>query len=202
MKFTVTIVFILSIVIISCSDKREPVNPENQVPQALEENDKPTRSFSKRSPENLVESIYQELVGKSPELKALEDAITELNKNKPDSVSDYENFRENNLSYFNAANMYIDNIKDSLLKQKMRDLITSGKSGFTKTVTMHDKLMEGISTNNLQIADLHKSVKIVTTLSVMENYWENNFLSTKPIEAILKKQEEILRTEEEIINKQ
>ena len=167
MKLT-SIIFILIITgCCSCSGSREKENPEQKNPEALQE--KGSYSFSKRSYDDLVESLYEELADNTPELKGLEYQIKKLNERKPDSTETFEKFDNKNNSYYNSAKSHYEAVKDSVLKEKIKSLVAGSQTNYNnKTSGLTDLVAQlrskEISLNAVLIVSIFFAV-----LPIIEN---------------------------------
>ncbi|MDI9366143.1 MAG: hypothetical protein QM541_14395 [Flavobacterium sp.] len=130
---------------------------------------------------------------KNIDLKKLEDNIDNLNESKNDTVNLFDKFNEKNQSYFSAANRHISEIKDSLLRDKMRHYISNNLTKYNSSIVRHNDLLKIIETKNLTIADLHNILKIVKTLPLIEKYQHDNLPSTKSFEGYIKRQDETIK---------
>lgn len=87
---------ILVLTFVSCSNNRTQDTPKQETPKALEDKSSSYEIVSKRGYDDLVESLYYELVSKDIELKKLEDKIEELNKSKSDTTELFDKFNGKN----------------------------------------------------------------------------------------------------------
>jgi len=86
------------------ASKRETVLSRPRNTDYLQEESKSEISFSKgRAIEDLVESHYAGLLGKTPELNELGKTFRNLQEQKQDSLYTFEKFDEKNMSYYNSA---------------------------------------------------------------------------------------------------
>lgn len=186
---------------VSCNDSPVPENPQQQIPKALEEKSVSYELVTKRGYDDLVESLYNELVSKDIDLKKLEDKIDELNKTKADSTNTFEKFNQKNQSYFSAANTHIAEIKDSLLRDKMSNLIAGSLTKYNSSIDIHNDLLKIIETRRLTIFDLHNILKIVKTLPLIEKYQYENLPGTKSLEGYIKQQDATIKLADTLIKK-
>jgi uncharacterized protein YdiU (UPF0061 family) len=184
---------ILVLTLASCNNTRTQDKPKQETPKALEDKTSSYELVSKRGYDDLVESLYNELVSKNIDLKKLEEKIEELNKSKTDTTNLFDKFNKKNQSYFSAANRHIAEIKDSLLRDKMRNLISNNLTKYNSSIVRHNDLLKIIETKNLTIADLHNILKIVKTLPLIEKYQYDNLPSTKSFEGYIKRQDETIK---------
>ena len=184
---------ILILIFACCNNNRTQEKPTQETPKALQDNTGSYELTSKRGYDNLIESLYSELVNKNIDLKKLEEKIDELNKSKRDSSNSFYEFNEKNQSYFNAANTQISGIKDSLLKDKMKLLIAANLTKYNSTISKHNDLLKMIEAKNLSIADLHTVLKIVKTLPLIDHYQKENLPNIKSLEGYIKQQDEVIQ---------
>jgi hypothetical protein len=202
--FMTTKIFIPAIIVLtlsSCNNTRTQDKPKQETPKALQDKSSSYELVSKRNYDDLVEILYNELVSKNIDLKQLEDKIDELNKSKSDTTNLFDKFNEKNQSYFSAAHRHISEIKDSLLRDKMKVLIGNNLTKYSSSIARHRELLKEVETKNLAINDLHNILKIVKTLPLMEKYQSDNLPSTKSIEGFIKRQEETIELVDKLTKK-
>ena len=107
----------------SCDNTHTQDKPKQETPKALEDKSSSYEIVSKRSYDDLVESLYKELVTKDIDLKKLEDKIDELNNSKTDTTELFDKFNGKNQSYFNSADRHVSEINDSLVREKMKNIL-------------------------------------------------------------------------------
>jgi hypothetical protein len=188
---------LMSAFLLSCSNKRQETPHNDAIPKALEKDGSSYEFFSKRGKDDLLESIYRELVSKDSNLRQFEDDLHELEGSKDDSLGLFEKFNNKNKDYFNAADQHISGINDSLLRQRMRTLVTSQMERYHSGIAGHNELLKSINANQVRIADLHEVLKIVRTLPVINRFQESNQPDAKSLEGYRKRQEAIIREMEE-----
>ncbi len=176
----------------ACSNKPEQVHKKKEIPQALD--DKGSYDvISRGNSDDLVESLYTELASNDPELKKLEGKIAELNNSKTDAITGFYRFNEKNKSFYNAADKYIQAIEDSVLRERLRILVTNHLANYNAKIGKNQELLKLIESRQLKISDLHKFLKVFKTLSVIENYQMEYSPQTKPLEGYIKKQDGTLK---------
>lgn len=189
-----TQILILSIILtlFSCDNSQERSITQHESPKALEDK-KSYEIITKRGSYNdLVESLYAELVDKTPELKELEDKIDYIYNSKKDSTELFYNYDEKNRNYYNSASQHIEDIKDSVLRQKMAMLISKSLTKYDSKISQHSSLLKSIDKRTLTLSDLHTTLKITKTLPLIEKY-QNNLPTTKPIWAYSKKLDKTIK---------
>ncbi len=185
----------------SCSNNRTKDQPVQETSKALEDESSSYKIVSKRGYEDLVESLYYELVSKDLELKKFEDKLEELNKSKGDSTELFEKFNSKNQSYFGSAERYVAEINDSLLRDKIKFLLANNLTKYNSKIAKHSELLKLIESKQMTIADLHNVLKIVKTLSVIDKYQNDNLPDTKSLEGYIKQQEQTIKLADTLSNK-
>lgn len=199
-----TKIFISTIIVLtlaSCDNNRTQDKPKQETPKALEDKSSSYEIVSKRGYDDLVESLYNELVSKNIDLKQLEEKIDDLNKSKGDTTNLFDKFNQKNQSYFSSADRHISEIKDSLLRDKMKVLIANNLTKYNKSIARHEELLKVVEAKNLTISDLHNILKIVRTLPLIEKYQRDNLPNTKSIEGIIKRQDEVIKLADTLAKK-
>ena len=191
-----TKIFISTIILltfVTCKNDHTQDKPIQEVPKALEDKSSSYEIISKRGYDDLIESLYDELVSKNIDLKQLEDKIDDLNKSKSDTINLFNQFDRKNQSYYSSADRHISDIKDSLLRDKMKDIIANNLKKYHSSIARHKELLKIIEAKNLTISDLQNVLKIVKTLPLIEKYQEENLPNTKLFEGIIKRQDRVIR---------
>ncbi len=181
MKLLLSFCFLL---LISCSQNKPAPQQQNNVPKALEEKSVDFSVVSKRYDNDIVQSLYNELLKEDKDLSKFEDGIGKINSDKADSLEYFHSFQSKNTSYYNSADRYLANIKDSVLKYRIKQILAESNSRFEAAVVQHKNLIQEIETKENHLADLHFAVKIIKTLPVMEKYQRENRPSLNPIQTI------------------
>ncbi|MDB5200652.1 MAG: hypothetical protein JWQ27_61 [Ferruginibacter sp.] len=192
---------ILILALTSCSDNRTQEKPKQETPKALQDNSSSYEIISKRSSDDLVESLYNELMTKNIDLKTLEDKIDELNTSKSDTIELFDKFDKKNQSYFNSADNHISDIKDSFLRDNMKLLIANDLKKYDASVARHNELLKIIEAKGLTLSDLHNILKIVKTLPLIEKYQRDNLPNTKSFEGYIKRQDESIKLADTLAKK-
>ncbi len=191
-----TKIFISTILVLtfaSCDNTRTQDKPKQETPKALEDKSSSYELVSKRGYDDLVESLYNELVTKDIDLKKLEDKIDELNKSKNDTTKLFDKYNGKNQSYFSSADRHVVDIKDSLLRDKMRIIVTNQLSKYNSRIGKHNELLKIIDAKKMTISDLHNVLKIVRTLPLIDKYQKDNLTDTKSFEGYIKQQEKVIQ---------
>lgn len=193
MRTKIFIPAILILLVASCDNNPVQNKPKQETPKALEDKSSSYEIISKRSSNDLVESLYNELLTKDTDLKKIEDKIDQVNKSKSDSTGSFDKFNARNESYFMAADKYISQINDSLLKDKMKLLITNNVAKYHSSITSHRELLTIIAAKSLTISDLHNVLKIVKTLPLIEKYQSDHLRNKNSLEGYINQQDETIK---------
>ena len=188
----ITPVFIL-LAFTSCDSPHIQEKPQQETPKALEDKSISSDIVLKRGSGDLVESLYQELEDKSPELKDLENKIENLSKNEPDSTESFYKYNGKNKSYYASAENHVTQIGDSVLRGKMKKLIESSLTSYKAGISRHNDLLKSIGENDLTLADLHVVLKICRTLPLIQSYQRNNLPTTKSMEDFSRQLEQTIK---------
>ena len=175
---------IIVFTLISCNQRKQQQAPAPETPKALQESGSADFSLlSKRGgKEDLVESLYAELLNKTPELKDIEKQISYLDEARTDSVEGFSSFNEKNKDYYASAISHTTNIHDSALSNKIRLMISNSQSAYKTQTAGHNSLLAILDSKAVKLEDLHVILKIVKTLPLIEKYQKDNIPDKRPIE--------------------
>lgn len=186
----------------SCDNPRMESKPNQEIPKALDDTKSSYDIVSKSGRyEDLVESLYAELSEKTPELSQLEDKIENLRKSKGDSTESFNQYNQKNQAYFSSVNGHIEQIKDVVLREKMKALITANLSKYNSKVSPHLDLLKAIDDKNVTLNDLHAVLKITRTLPLIEKYQKESLPATKSIKEFSKRLDETLKYADTLVKK-
>ena len=167
MKIQIIISTFIFLTFGSCDNSRTQDKDKQETPKALDDKSS-YEIFSKRGDADLVESLYKELADKTPELKDLEDKIENITKSKADSAESFDRYNEKNEAYYNSAKRHIEQIKDSLVRDKIKVLISNSLIKYNAKILRHTDLLKSIDTKTATLDDLHLILKIIRTLPLIE----------------------------------
>jgi hypothetical protein len=190
-----TLLFFLTFIYLSCFSCSHPPKENKQVletPKALQEKSSFEIKTRYSSQEDLAESLYKELVDKTPELKQLEKTIDDLNDSRFDSIHSFNKYNDQNNSYFNSVNEHANSIKDSLLREKMKTIIAKSLANYNSLVSPHTDLVAAIEKKKISLTDLHTALIITKTLPVIAQYQKEHLPPTKPLAEISKQQDAVI----------
>ena len=181
-------------VTVTCCNTKNP-NENNKVPDALQEKSY-LESFSKRGGENLVDKIYYDILEKDSKLKTIDNQINNATQVQNDSTNLFLVFNDKNQTYYSSANTYIEAISDSILREKLRKIITKSITNYDTKIKENNELLNLISSKTSSLNDLHIILKLTKTLPVIEKYQNENISNKKSMEnAIILVDKTIVETE-------
>ena len=189
----IIIATITLITITSCSGSHTEDKHKEDLPKALENKSSSYETMSKRGYDDLLESLYNELIENTPELKQFENGIVKLQESKSDSIGSFYKFNTKNQSYFGSANAHIEQIKDSVLQGKMKLLIANSFLKYNANISRHSAIIKYIETNEITLNDLHTVLKITRTLPLVEKFQKNNLPSNAPLDGFANELKKIVQ---------
>ena len=179
-----TIILILTFIFLtlfSCDNPQTQDKHLDKTPEALEDKNSSYQIISKRGYNDLIESLYKELADKTPELNELENQINNLTDSRDDSTKLFTVYDGKNKSYYQSAINHVEQINDTLLKDKIKLLIENSMTNYNKTVSKHNDLLKSIDSKNLSLNDLHLILKITKTLPLIDKYQKDALPSTNSL---------------------
>lgn len=182
------IAFISLLLLVSCRDK-ETTDKKNAEPKAFEEK---TFDIGRSGKDNdLVENLYQELVDKSPELKALENELQEVNAR--DTTDIFYSYDQKSDDYYNSAESHINGIRDSVMKQKIINLIKKSNDKYVVQKAELENLVNTINKKRTDITNYHSALKIILTIPLIEQYQKQHLPNKAPFEKLIEKENQLLQ---------
>jgi hypothetical protein len=186
MRRILSVTILFSILFAACKQSGNDVQSSPGTPESLQEKSNSEIGFSKkRMPEDLVESLYAELLEKNTDLNELEKTIENLDEQKHDSLNSFKMFDEKNTSYYNSTERYVRNIQDSLLRMKIKTIIDNSLKSYDQRIAANENLISILGVKDKALDDLHIVLKLVKTLPLIEKYQADNKPSVKPIEKVI-----------------
>jgi hypothetical protein len=176
----------------SCSHSRKEAKKQEDLPKPLQDDYNSIRLVSKRSSGDYLQSIYYDLVEKTPELKKLEASIEQFNESIGDSTKTFENFDEKNKGYYTSANMHLRSINDSVLRESIKTLVENSMKNYDSSISQHKELLASLQQKNITLDDLHEVLKITRSLPVIHQFQQRNIPSTKPLAGINQQTEKVI----------
>jgi hypothetical protein len=200
MKPALILSLIIFVLLTACKNNTKQQNPPPEIPKALEEKGS-YGLVTKRGGDNVLEELYNELAEKTPELKNLENQIDNLNSGRNDATEIFYTYNGKNTLYYSEANQILGRMKDSSIKEKIKDLITSSNTKYDTKISGHTKLLTAIDSKFSTLEDLHAYLKIKRTLPIMEKYQNDNLPSIKPMDDYGKQIDVALRLIDTLVKK-
>lgn len=174
----IAIPLLLTISLSGCGEKPKPAAPAPSIPIVLEGKRVDVSSLYSRSKEDLIESLYQELISKSENLKALDAEIKTLSKLQQQAMDSFRLFNNKNQSYYESARLTVNNIKDSIFRKKVQAIVDESFKEYNHQTGTHRQLDSLISRKNVTINDLYILLKVVKTLPAMHNFQQERMPGT------------------------
>ena len=185
------IIFILTLLVSCGGGQTENNKPTQQeTPKALQDSKLEIKSYSRSG--DLTEELYQELVGKTPALKKLEDDFDAFILKPNDLKDKFNQYDSKSNSYYNSANYKATAISDSLLKKKIILLIMTSNNKYSAKTAELNSLLKQISKDGATLNDHHSVLKIVLTLPMIEKYQDDNKPNKKDFKDLINQQEKLI----------
>lgn len=198
MKLNLFTLIMAVAILISCKEKPTAQTDSTEVSKALSDKDSGTGYSIKKERYDLLEQLYEELLQKDTNLKALEDEIAVVKSSKFDSLQRFHGFNGKNEAYFNSAKFQANQITDSVLKKRVQQLIADKQAAYKKKIATHLALTDTIDVNDKKIGDLHRLLKITKTLPLIEQY-QNSPPSMKSMERYIAEQNNVIEKQNKSI---
>ena len=186
---------------ISCKNSHTSPDKNSSTPTALEEKNSSGAFLTKSRTGDLVEELYQEIANKTKDLKDMELAIKDIYESKEDSTEKFNTYNSKIQLYFNSASEHTLQIKDSLIKEKMQQLIANNLSQYNLRISDQKDLLALIDSGNNTLTDLHTVVKIVSTIPLINQFEIDKIPSISPLIAYKNKLDKTIKMTEKMANK-
>ena len=195
-----SILFLILLSFSGCSDKTNRANQNTTpLPEAMQESNS---SYSlKRGYDDPVNSIYQNLLDKSPELNNIDDITKEVLSGKSDSTEVVLKYLNTVNNYYTSAGQHLGSIKDSVIKEKMLEILILSKNNFASQSKPFTSLVDSINGNVQRVQDRLEVLKVLLTLPIIKEYEKNNQPPLSPLKDIKWQLENRERVLDSIIKK-
>lgn len=190
-------IVIISLIFLTSCGENETNQRTNEEPKAFQEKSIDIGRFRKGN--DLVEDLYQELVDKSPELKSLEKELSEVNPR--DTANIFYNYNQKSNNYYNSAESHINGIRDSVMKQKIINLIKKSSDKYISRKADLENLIKTINQKRSEITNYHSALKIILTIPLIEEYQKQHLPNKSPFEKIIEKEDQLLQKTKNITPK-
>ena len=183
MKKTILAAALLCAALASCKDTVRKESPTNQTPEALQDPGLSSDIRLKRNDGNMMESMYNELAAKDPDLKKLEKELADLPANKSDSLEAFQDYQQKNERYYASLDRPALSIRDSVTRVRIIAMIAASKANYQLGTNPHQALLKAMEEKELRLSDLHTILKITRTLPLIEQYQKDRLPATAPLQA-------------------
>ena len=183
------IIMLSLIILTSCGGKEtNKENPENEIPEALQEGSVDLKRYSKG--QNLTEELYQELVANNQELKNLETEIDEFNPQ--DTKNKFYKYDRKSINYYQSAKNQAEVITDSITKNKIINLIKKSNEKYVGKTAELNGILKSIAEKENSINDYHNILKIVLTIPIIEKYQNENLPAKTEFENVFNNENKLI----------
>jgi len=201
MKLFYPIIVCMATLFVSCNNnKPAPENKPAEIPKVLQDNSSEAElsySLKKRAPAgDLVEDLYNELLEKDAALSNLEHSIEKIKTDSKDSVIAFNDFDSKNNSYYDSYGRHLNEIKDSVLKNRVKQLLDNSLAKYKTHIAAHNNLIAAIAGKDITLDDLHVILKLNKTLAMIEQYQSGSLPALKPLVSIDKTYDKLLEKTE------
>ena len=179
------VIFILG----SCSTEKNNTN----TPEAFQDESfiSDVSSF-KRGNTSETDKLYNELLEKDENLKALAEKISLLNEDNYKGNLEINEFLSNNENYYTEVINYSSSIQDSVLREKILSGINSSEEEFKTKITNIIKLKEKLNDKIAVLNDYETVLKIVLTNQSIKSYQDNFKQDSSTLNSLIKQYEDII----------
>jgi hypothetical protein len=166
--------------------------PPAETPKVLEDRSSSFAEVKKsRGDEDLVESLYLELVKNDPRLAELESRLDQLSDEQRDSTKSFYNYEQKSNDYYSSARQHVGTIKDSALRKKMEQMIAVSDTAYRELTANHRTLLAAIDEKALTIEALHEVLKLTRTAAVIGKYQKGHLPGTGALQRLLREYERV-----------
>lgn len=162
--------------------------PKSEIASPLIDNQSLESSLKSSYRGSLLEQLYAETLKKDSSLKSLEEQIQHEINSPIEAIQNFETYNNYSGNYYSTALSYAESIKDSLLKNQLLIQLDKSEKEYKKSVQANTQTIEKINQNREKIRDLHMILKIVKTLSIIEEYQKINKPEASDFDKSLEKQ--------------
>jgi len=197
MKSTILLsMMITSVLIFTACENNKSNTPDTYKNQGIVNN----ISSLKRGYSDLITTLYNDILEKNKDLKALEDSVGKLKDATSEKTENINKFFENNQNYYNAAYARIEIIQDSVLREKIFEQLSKNENTFNSKTKKLTELLGDISQKQAELNDYYTSLKILITMKQNEDYQNNNLPDTNTISGLKSDYFKIIKIIQEKIN--
>ena len=133
-----------------------------------------------------MHDIYADLTDKNADLKKLEDMRSHFNDGHEDSLAAFNKYNYKSANYYSSATRALDEIKDSVIKQRLRLLLANSRKQYTDKISKYNSLIDQMHSDQESTSDYYVTLQIAATLPVIEDYQSKHLSDGKAVGAIAK----------------
>jgi hypothetical protein len=194
-----SILIIPTLLLVACGGSstdvvtNQPKVKEVETPKALKETSSGGGSFeySRGDGGSLVDKLYSELVDKNPELKKIEDGLSELSTKVADKKAEFEAYNYKSEDYYSDADVDLNMITDSTIKKQIREVLDKSQKAYKAKTAGVKGLISLLDKGNATLTDHHTVLKIVATLPQIEQYQKDKLPANKTYYGLVQEQEKL-----------
>lgn len=146
--------------------------------------------------EDIIESLYKEILAKNVPLQQLEAEMDSINaknnKAENEPLHDLNVYNQKSATYYASAEGLASQITDSLLRKKLLAILENSKESAAQKVKEHTSLIAQMAENQSNIHNQHLAMKILLTLPVIEKYQTKNIPDTKELVKLTEQQKKLI----------
>lgn len=161
----------LCILLAGCENKSKP-QEDKIIDEAIEIAESNYDSYS--SGYDMVEKIYAEILKTDTALAQLEDSTNALLNKYYKLEKPFKSFDKKNNAYYTDAIGHLNNVNDSLLRQKYRALIKKSQTNYLAQTQEINSIINDNEIKKIKIQDLRTILKLTKTLPYIEKYQQKN----------------------------
>ncbi len=197
------IIFATFLFLIACQtepSRNEPAAEET--PEALQNSDSYDiiRSVKSRYDDDLVNDLYKELAAKDPELNQLEKELELRAKRKQKLEETFAKYDDKSNRYVSSADRMLATVQDSLLKQKIRNILNANQQQHDAQTAPLSQLITASKDQLKHIEDYHTALKIMKTLPLLAKYQKDYRPEVKPYQDLTKQLDTTLNHIQQKVN--
>ena len=189
MNKLLTAIFCLFALSCAKQENKEEVVLQNPTPEVLNDSKKDInpRSISRKYSygPNIIDELYKEAKSKDPELRNLSKEIAEMSQLRVDSLAAFNKYSRTNKQYWRNVKLYVDQLNDSTLKNRVRATFLEMERNYDQKIAKHNTRLDSLGKKQQVLNDREILMKLIVTLSMMQNYQENELPDIQSINYLL-----------------
>lgn len=165
---------------------------KKETPAVLNDDNLELKSFG-RNRGDMVENLYQDLVDKNPELKALEKELEDFSSKPKDLKEKFENYKGKSENYYSSAHSQLAEIKDSVLRSKLLVILDKSQNAYTHKNKEQEELLQDLNKEHITLNEHYIALKVLLTLPIIEQYQKDHRLDNVEFKSLFKEEKSILQ---------